>query len=68
MEHEGTQLIETEHLILRRFTLEDAEAMYKKWANDDEVTKFLSWPTHPYTEVTRYVVADWVSHYRIFLR
>ena len=63
MKHKGTQLIETEHLILRRFTLEDAEAMYKNWANDDEVTKFLSWPTHPNIEVTRYVLGDWVSHY-----
>ena len=63
MEHKGTKHLETEHLILRRFTLEDAEAMYENWAHDDEVTKFLSWPTHPNIEVTRYVLGDWVSHY-----
>ncbi len=28
MEHKGTKHLETEHLILRRFTLEDAEEMY----------------------------------------
>ena len=63
MEHKGTQRLETKHLILRRFSLEDDEAMYENWANDDEVTKFLSWPTHPNTEVTGYVLKDWVSHY-----
>ena len=63
MEHKGTKHLETEHLILRRFTLEDAEAMYENWAHDDEVTKFLSWPTHPNIEVTRYVLGEWVSHY-----
>lgn len=38
----GTKRLETERLILRRFTLEDAEKMYENWAGDPEVTKFLS--------------------------
>ena len=63
MEHKGTQQLETERLILRRFTLEDVNAMYKNWASDDEVTKFMTWPAHPNTEVTGYVLGDWVSHY-----
>ncbi|MBR5681661.1 MAG: GNAT family N-acetyltransferase [Ruminococcus sp.] len=63
MEHKGTQHLETERLILRRFTLEDAEAMYENWANDDEVTKFISWHTHQNIDVTRSVLGDWVSHY-----
>lgn len=37
MLHCGTQRLETERLILRRFTKEDAAAMYKNWASDDEV-------------------------------
>ena len=46
MKHIGTEYLETQRLVLRRFTLEDAEAMYKNWASDIEVTKYLTWPTH----------------------
>ena len=46
MKHIGTTTLETERLILRRFTIEDAESMFNNWASDDEVTKFLTWPTH----------------------
>ncbi len=63
MQHVGTQTLETERLILRRYTKEDAPAMYRNWASDDEVTKFLTWPTHPNEAVTQMVVDDWVSHY-----
>lgn len=42
MKHCGTQRLETERLILRRFVIEDADAMYKNWASDDEVTKYLT--------------------------
>ena len=41
MQHCGTQTIETERLILRRFRPEDADAMYRNWASDPEVTKYL---------------------------
>lgn len=63
MKHCGTQRIETERLILRRFVIEDAEAMYKNWASDDEVTKYLTWPTHPNVDVSKSVLEDWVNSY-----
>ena len=53
MKHCGTQQLETDRLILRRYTLDDAEAMYKNWASDDDVTKFLMWQTHPDIETGR---------------
>ena len=59
----GTQTIETDRLILRRFTIDDAEDMYNNWASDPEVTKFLTWPTHSSVDVSRYVLNDWVPHY-----
>ena len=34
MTHIGTRYIETERLILRRFELSDARAMYDNWASD----------------------------------
>ena len=42
--HKGTQTIETPRLILRRAVREDAEAMFRNWASDPEVTKYLTWP------------------------
>ncbi len=63
MEHLGTQKIETERLILRRFALEDAQDVYRNWASDEEVTKFLTWPVHSSAEVSRRLLTDWVANY-----
>lgn len=63
MNHLGTKKLETERLILRRFIIEDAEPMYKNWASEDEVTKFLTWPTHASVEVTKVVLNDWINRY-----
>ncbi|MBQ3590543.1 MAG: GNAT family N-acetyltransferase, partial [Clostridia bacterium] len=63
MNHCGTQTIETERLILRRFRPEDADAMYRNWASDPEVTKYLMWPTHDSPEVSRAVTESWVKEY-----
>ena len=64
MNHCGTKRLETERLVLRRFTVEDAEAMYRNWAADPEVTRFLTWPTHGSVEVTRMVLTSWVESYQ----
>ena len=63
MNHIGTTTIETQRLILRRFTLDDAQAMYENWASDPEVTKFMTWPTHAGVEISSMVLSDWVSQY-----
>lgn len=63
MRHVGTRQLETERLILRRFTIDDAAAMYANWASDDEVTRFLTWPPHANVEVSRAVLQDWVQSY-----
>lgn len=46
MKHLGTKTIETRRLVLRKFTLSDAEPMYRNWASDPEVTRYLLWPAH----------------------
>ena len=63
MNKAGTQRIETERLILRRFTLKDAVYMYYKWASDPEVTKYLTWPAHTSLKVTRDLLEEWVPRY-----
>lgn len=63
MKHCGTQRLETDRLVLRRYVNEDAAAMYQNWASDQDVTKFLTWPAHSGEEVSQYVIEDWVSQY-----
>ena len=63
MRHCGTQLLETERLILRRFEISDAEAMYRNWASDSDVTKYLTWPAHTGIDVSRAVLEDWIVSY-----
>lgn len=42
MEHKGTNTLETKRLRLRRFRAEDAKGMYRNWASDPEVTKYVT--------------------------
>ncbi|MCR5269154.1 MAG: GNAT family N-acetyltransferase [Lachnospiraceae bacterium] len=63
MNHCGTQTIETERLLLRRFASNDAEAMYRNWTSDPEVTKFLTWPVHRSVEDSEEVLKKWISSY-----
>lgn len=63
MRHCGTQTIETDRLILRRFSTDDAEAMYRNWASDPEVTKYLTWPAHASAGVSRAVLEVWTLSY-----
>lgn len=63
MTHIGTQYIETQRLILRRFELADTQAMFDNWASDDEVTKYLTWPTHTDPAVTEMILGEWVPQY-----
>lgn len=55
--------METPRLILRKFKMEDVEALYKNWASDPEVTKYLTWPAHSSVEVSRRVLESWLSSY-----
>ena len=63
MKHCGTQRIETDRLILRRYVIEDADAMYKNWASDSEVTKFLTGQPHSSVDVSRSIIEDWLKEY-----
>lgn len=63
MRHLGTQLLETDRLILRRFTMADTQAMFDNWASDKDVTKYLTWPAHQNTDVTKAVLEQWVAKY-----
>ena len=61
MTHKGTETIETDRLILRKFVEGDAIAAYNNWTSDDKVTEFLRWPTHTEMAITESVVNDWIT-------
>ena len=61
--HKGTQTLETDRLILRKACKEDAEPMFRNWASDPEVTKYLTWPTHNSIVVSEMVIGSWISEY-----
>lgn len=63
MNHTGTHAIEAERLILRRYALEDAPMMFRNWASDPEVTKYLTWPPHASVDVTRMIIQSWLESY-----
>lgn len=63
MNHLGTKRIETPRLVLRPFVKEDAPAMYRNWASDPEVTKFLSWPTYKTVDTAHEILNIWVPRY-----
>lgn len=63
MNHTGTIEIQTERLILRRCQASDAEVMFRNWCNDEEVTRYLTWPAHGSLEVSEQVARHWSEQY-----
>lgn len=61
--HKGTKTIDTKRLSLRRFRIEDAQAMFDNWASDEQVTKYLTWPPHTDLDTSRYVIQSWIVGY-----
>ena len=46
MEHKLTVELSTKRLRLRRLNVNDAHSMFYNWANDDKVTKYMTWYTY----------------------
>lgn len=63
LNHKGTNIIETERLILRRFVSEDAPVMFRNWAGDREVSKYLTWNVHRSVADSECVVNMWLARY-----
>lgn len=64
MNHIGTQVIETDRLILRPFTLEDAEAAFRNWQSDPEVTKYLTWRAKKDVSESEDIIKEWIENYK----
>jgi RimJ/RimL family protein N-acetyltransferase/nitroimidazol reductase NimA-like FMN-containing flavoprotein (pyridoxamine 5'-phosphate oxidase superfamily) len=59
MLHQGTKELQTSRLLLRPFRESDAEAMYRNWASDPGVTRYMTWQAHESIEATRGICALW---------
>ena len=59
----GTQNIEIERLILRRFVETDAQAMFDNWASRSENLTYVTWNPHLNVEQTRNSIGNWVASY-----
>lgn len=53
--------IQTDRLILRKITMNDAHQMFYNWANDPKVTKYLRWQPHQDIEETRNIISIWIN-------
>lgn len=60
MNHLGTQTIETERLILRKFALSDAQDMFDNYCSKDKVTEYLTWNSHKSVEDTEIYLKNFV--------
>ncbi len=61
--HLGTQPLQTPRLLLRRFTMADAQPMFDLWCNDPQVTRFLSWGPHGSIDNTKRLLKSWQQRY-----
>lgn len=59
----GTVPLETERLLLRRASIEDAADMYRNWASDPEVARYLTWKAHEHEAETEAHLGELVSKY-----
>ncbi len=64
MNHAGTKLIKTARIDLRKIELEDAEMMFRNWASDDEVSRYMRWTTHKNLDETREIIKNWFEGYK----
>lgn len=63
LNHTGTITLETDRLILRRFTIDDFESAYYNWTSDSEVSKYMRWEHHKNIEETKLKIINWLKGY-----
>jgi len=55
--------LHAKRLVLRKFRASDADAMFRNWASDDEVTQHLTWRSHANIGETQAVIEKWLGGY-----
>lgn len=63
LNHFGTQSVETERLVLRRFKYSDNEAMLRNWIADEKIQSMYSEPTYTTTEAVNELLKKYIDSY-----
>jgi len=61
--HTGTQTVETERLILRRFSYDDNDAMLNYWVADESIQSLYSEPTYTTKETVKGLLDKYIGGY-----
>lgn len=61
--HTGTQIIETERLILRRFEYTDDDAMLRYWIADEKIQSLYSEPVYTTKEAVKELLDKYIGSY-----
>lgn len=61
--HIGTQVIETERLILRRFEFSDVESMLRNWIADEKIQSLYSEPVYETEEAVKALLTKYIGSY-----
>ena len=55
--------IETKRLLLRKLRSDDAESVFRNWASDSEVAKYVTWNVHKDINETKAILDMWLAEY-----
>lgn len=61
LKHKGTKPLETQRLVLRKFSGSDDHCMFDNWASDPDVSRYMTWPYHASIEQSRDILALWLN-------
>ena len=61
--HKGTVVLHTPRLVLRRFSTDDAQAVYDSYTSDENVAKYHNLSVHESAQDTVAMLKQWVSQY-----
>lgn len=63
LNHKGSIPIHCPRLILQPFKVSDAFFMFRNWANDPDVTRYMTWFPHKDIQETESVISMWEEGY-----
>lgn len=63
LNHKGSVKLYCPRIILQPFKVGDAFFVFRNWANDPEVTRYMTWFPHKNIQETESVISVWESNY-----